>query len=62
MSTGFVSWPVRVTTAFATYVWPVVQEAVTKLSDVGAYYFYFSMRWALRFVEYAKNQTATDSC
>lgn len=60
MSTN--SWTVRATAAFATYVWPVVQEAATKVSDVGAYYFYFSMRWALRLVEYAKNQTAPNSC
>lgn len=51
----------RVTTAFAAYVWPVVQEASTRLSDVAAYYFYFSMRWALRLVEYAKNRAGSDS-
>lgn len=56
------SWLVRMMTAFAVHVWSVVQEVATRLSDVGAYYFYFSMRWALRFVEYAKNQTASDSC
>jgi hypothetical protein len=50
------------TTAFATYVWPVVQEVATKLSDIGAYYFYFSMRWALRIVDYAKSYVAPDQC
>ncbi len=43
-----------------TYGWPVsaVRRTLARLSDVAAYYFYYSVRCALRLVEYAKGPDA----
>ncbi len=35
-----------------------VRRTLAQLSDVAAYYFYYSVRWALRLVEYARGPDA----